>query len=92
MVVLIPQNFYLGALTNPHIRPQLVGRIPEILRTGGLRAAVREKCEAVRLECIDTTDILVAGDYYRLDPHWNKSGHHKVGEMLFRYFLQNGYL
>jgi hypothetical protein len=92
MVVLIPQNFYLGALTNPHIRPQLVSMIPEILRTGGLRAAVREKCEAVRLECIDTTDILVAGDYYRLDPHWNKSGHHKVGEMLFRYFLQNGYL
>lgn len=92
LVVLIPQNFYLGALNNPHIRPHLASRIPEVLRTGGLRTAVREKCKAVRLECIDTTESLVADDYYPHDPHWNKSGHHKVGEMLFRYFLQNGYL
>jgi hypothetical protein len=91
VIFIIAQNFYSGALAYPQINPQLVDKIPEILRTGGLRAAVRERCKLLHLECVDPTEMLVPDDSFTRDGHWNRAGHRKIGEMLARYFLQNGY-
>jgi hypothetical protein len=91
LVLIVAQNFYSGALEHPQINPRLVDKIPEILRTGGLRAAVLAQCKALELECFDPTDKLVVEDIFPVDGHWNRTGHRKVGEMLARYFLQNSY-
>jgi hypothetical protein len=92
VVLVIPQNFYFGATPHPHIRAGLVSRIADIVRGGGLRAAVLVHCRELKLECVDPSPVLEAADYYPADAHWNRSGNRKVGEMLARYFVEKGYL
>jgi hypothetical protein len=90
LLLIIPQNFYSGAVSNPHIRPDLAAKIPEIVAQGGIRAAALRRCEALKLECLDAGLVLEAGDFLAGDPHWNPQGHRKVGLLLAKHFLENG--
>lgn len=86
VVMLIPQNFYAGAVRVPHLAPALWPRIPEILAKGGLRNAVVERCKDLGLDCIDAGTVMSAGDFFPGDAHWNKEGHRKAADLLYDYF------
>jgi len=85
-VLVIPQNFYAGPVSNPHLAPDLRPRIPEILATGGLRAAVLNRCNTLKLECIDAGAVMTATDFFPADAHWSKDGHRKAADLLFQHF------
>ena len=82
LVLVIPQNYYVGNPVNPHIAGEHRARIAEIVQTGGLRAEVMRRCEGAGLRCLDTAARLSIKDYFALDAHWNPSGHKVVGEWL----------
>jgi hypothetical protein len=82
IVLVIPQNFYVGPARHPHIGARNVARIDEIVREGGLKAAILRWCARARLVCLDPSPILRSEDYFPLDGHWNASGHRKVGAWL----------
>lgn len=90
VVLVIPQNFYVGATTNPHIARENRSRIEEIVATGGLRAEVLRRCASARLACLDLAPRLAPEDHFALDAHWTRSGHRKVGEWLAE--VLKGYL
>jgi hypothetical protein len=85
VVMVIPQNFYAGAVKQPHLDPSLWPGIPEIVAKGGLRAAVMARCKALELNCIDVGGVMNADDFFPIDPHWNASGHRKAAEVLYDY-------
>jgi hypothetical protein len=89
VVFLIPQNFYAGPVTRPHLAPGLWPRIPEILAKGGLRAAVVNRCKEMQLDCIDAGSVMTTEDFFPADAHWNRRGHHKAADLLYRYFSAN---
>jgi hypothetical protein len=92
VVLVIPQNFHVGAARNPHIAREHSARAAEIARAGGLRARVLRSCDERTLHCLDAGSRLMVEDYFRLDPHWKPSGHRKVGEWLaaeLRPFVHN---
>jgi hypothetical protein len=86
VVFLIPQNFYAGAVTRPHLVPALWPRIPEIVAKGGLRAAVVDRCAQMALDCIDAGSVMTSDDFFAADAHWNPRGHRKAADLLYGYF------
>ena len=86
VVMLIPQNFYAGAIRAPHLAPALWPRIPEILANGGLRRAVAGRCKDLGLDCIDAGAVMSAADFFPGDAHWNREGHRKAADLLHEYF------
>jgi hypothetical protein len=86
VVMLIPQNFYAGAVRVPHLAPALWPRIPELLAKGGLRKAVVGRCKDLGLDCIDAGSVMSAKDFFPGDAHWNKEGHRKAADLLHEYF------
>ena len=86
VVMLIPQNFYAGAVRIPHLAPALWPRIPEILANGGLRKAVAGRCKDLGLDCIDAGTVMSAEDFFPGDAHWNREGHRKAADFLHDYF------
>jgi hypothetical protein len=89
VVLLIPQNFYAGATTRPHLLPALWPKIPEIVANGGLRAAVAKRCREMELNCIDAGGMMTSDDFFPADAHWNPSGHRKAADLLYAYFSSN---
>ena len=88
VVLLIPQNFYAGAVKSPHLDPALWPKIPEIVAKGGLRAAVAERCKALALDCLDAGRVMAPEDFFAADAHWNASGHAKAAKLLHAYFSE----
>lgn len=84
IVLVIPQNFYVGPSRNPHIARENTSSLDEIVRSGGLKAEVLTRCAQAQLACVDPTPILATDDYFTFDPHWTPAGHRKVGEWLGR--------
>jgi hypothetical protein len=83
VVMVIPQNFYAGAVKQPHLDPSLWPKIPEIIAKGSLRAAVMARCKTLELDCIDVSGAMTPADFFPTDPHWNTSGHRKAAEVLY---------
>ncbi|MDB5580637.1 MAG: hydrolase family protein [Bradyrhizobium sp.] len=92
LVFLIPQNFYAGPVTRPHLSPPLWPRIPEILAQGGLRAAAIHRCKEMALDCLDAGRVMTVEDFFPADAHWNRKGHRKAADLLFGYFSANAEL
>jgi hypothetical protein len=88
LVMLIPQNFYAGAVKQPHLDPSLWSKIPEIVARGRLRAAVIDRCKQLALDCLDAGVAMTPADFFPTDAHWNASGHRKAGDLLYDYFLR----
>jgi hypothetical protein len=90
VVMLIPQNFYAGAVRVPHLAPALWPRIPEILANGGLPKAVVERCNQLGLDCIDAGTVMSSEDFFPGDAHWNREGHRKAADLLYEHFQTGG--
>lgn len=85
VVMVIPQNFYAGAVKHPHIDPALGPKIPEIVAKGGLRAAAAGRCRKLELDCVDVGGAMTADDFFPTDAHWNRNGHRKAAAVLLEY-------
>jgi hypothetical protein len=92
VVMVIPQNFYAGAMKRPHLDPALLPNIPQIVASGGLRAAVVERCGKLGLDCIDLGGVITADDFFPTDAHWNAKGHRKAAEALVEHVGKTGVL
>lgn len=92
VVMLIPQNFYAGATTRPHLLPALWPKIPEIVAKGGLRTAVAKRCREMELDCVDAGSVMTADDFFPADAHWNQNGHRKAANLLYGHFSMNWWL
>lgn len=89
VILVIPQNFYAGAVATPHLAPGLWRRASDIRARGGLRAAVLGRCKAMEIDCVDAGSVMTPQDFFAVDAHWNREGHRKAAEVLFRYFSEN---
>jgi hypothetical protein len=81
-VLLIPQNFLVGNVQNPHIDPNNKHGIDEIREKNGLTKTILNICEDEALNCHELSRILESSDYFERDAHWNESGHQKVGQYV----------
>jgi hypothetical protein len=86
VVMLIPQNFYAGPVTAPHLARSLWPKIPQILAGGGVRKAAIGRCGELGLECVDAGTVMTAEDFFPGDAHWNRAGHRKAADFLYAYF------
>lgn len=92
VVMVIPQNFYAGTVKMPHLDPALWPKIPQIVASGGLRAAAGERCRQLGLDCIDVGGTMTVEDFFPGDAHWNASGHRKAAEALVEHVERTGAL
>ena len=92
-VLLIPQNFLVGYVQNPHVAPDNRYRLDEIRAKYVLMKAVLKLCQNNGLKCHDLSRILTTDDYFESDGHWNEQGHEKVGryssEIIARTLVEN---
>ena len=78
-VLLIPQNFLVGYVQNPHVAPENAYRLDEIRSRYALMKSVLNLCKNNGLKCHDLSRILTTDDYFEGDAHWNEKGHEKAG-------------
>jgi hypothetical protein len=81
-ILLIPQNFLVGKVKNPHVANVNKDKVDEIRSRNGLMKALINMCTTEGLNCHDLTGILTTGDYFEEDAHWNEHGHKKVGDYV----------
>ncbi|MFC1826746.1 hypothetical protein ACFLZQ_02300 [Thermodesulfobacteriota bacterium] len=81
-VLVIPQNFLLGTVQNPHSAYKNRLKIDELRSKNGLMKAVLALCENEGLMCHDLSRILTTDDFFEMNAHWNKNGHKKVGQFV----------
>jgi hypothetical protein len=79
-VLVIPQNFLIGTVQNPHVAPDNRRRVDELRSKNGLMKVILSLCENEGLMCHDLSRILTIDDYFTMDAHWNENGHRKVGQ------------
>jgi hypothetical protein len=81
-ILLIPQNFLLGNVKNPHIADINRDKVDEIRSRNGLMKALINICKTEGLNCHNLMDILTTDDYFEEDAHWKERGHQKVGNYV----------
>lgn len=81
-VLLIPQNYLLGAGREPHIDRGLLGEVPRLRAEAPLLQALLGECARRGLTCLDLRPLLSAADYYPDDAHWTAGGHAAIGVWL----------
>jgi hypothetical protein len=81
-ILLIPQNFLVGKVKNPHIADVSRDKVDEIRSRNGLMMALINVCKTEGLNCHDLTGILTTDDYFEEDAHWNERGQKKVGDYV----------
>ncbi len=75
-------------------------KLPELARLDGreqqFKKVVLEYCRGSDMVCFDLTPALKAKDrvklYFRVDSHWNASGHRAVAEAVYRFLSNAGLL
>lgn len=78
-VLVVPQNYLVGKVRNPHLAPVNKGHMDELRARNGLVKAMLARCREEGLICHDLSSVLTPDDYYQIDAHWNVKGHEKAG-------------
>ena len=82
IVIIIPQNFYVGYCKVPHIHETLNAKQNIVREGNNLLKQVKNIFEESEITFIDPTPVLNTNDYFELDGHWNNSGHKKIAYLL----------